>query len=107
MSAVRLHLLSPAGAVPPSETLRRQRDQPFAVQVEVYQGKGCQQPLMILQTPIAHPGKSKHPLQETGEVYVASTADVLSAIVVRDQNQTGTPSRGQVKAYFDRRAAGL
>src|SRR3974377_2379991 len=47
------------------ETLRPQGGQSFAVQVEVYQREGCQQPFVILlQPPVSHFGKSEHALQD-------------------------------------------
>ena len=63
---LRLRLLTPERDFRSPETLRRQRDQPFAVQVEVHQGEGCQQPFVVLlQASISHLGKSEYPFQDT------------------------------------------
>jgi len=49
-------------------------DQSSAVQVEVYQSEGCQQPsLVLLQTTITHSRKSKHALQDAeGPFHIGS-----------------------------------
>ena len=45
------------------ETLRPQRDQPFAVLIEIHQRKGSQQPFMVLfESAIARLGISEDPL---------------------------------------------
>jgi hypothetical protein len=65
MLRVRLRLLSLGAIFRSPETLRRQRDQPFAVQVEVDQSEGGQQPFVVLlQAPVSHLGKSEHALQD-------------------------------------------
>ena len=61
-----LVLLSRRAIFRSPETLRPQGGQPFAVQVEVHQGEGRQQPFVILlQPPVSHLGKSEHALQDT------------------------------------------
>ena len=70
-------VLSLVGVSRSPETLPRHGDQPFAVEVEVHQGEGRQQPFVILlQAPVSHLGKSEHPLRRVmRNVYHIITSD--------------------------------
>ena len=75
------------------ETLRPQGEQPSAVQVEVYQGEGRQQPFVILlQAPVTHPSKSKHALQNAeGPFHLGSYFSQLLAAVHASSDERRFP----------------
>src|SRR5450755_1692592 len=78
---MRLFRISVADFRPP-ETLRRQREQPLAVLVEVNQRKGGQQPFMILlQSAIAQFGISENALQNAEGPLHLGTYSCLGTIL--------------------------